>query len=69
MEFAAKYETTCDECDGRIHEGDVITRTETDGGWRHVQCPRSSSPLDLGPSEEVCTSCWLVKPCPCEDGL
>lgn len=65
MGFTARYDTTCSECLGRIREGDLITRTEADDGWMHLECPDDPA-VTLRPSEEVCTTCWLVKPCGCE---
>lgn len=64
MAFEARYAGNCYDCEGRIELGDLIQFNDV-GAVVHVPCPES--PLDLKPSEQVCTECWLVKPCECEE--
>ena len=72
MGFEARYEGQCSECGERIHMGDEIeyasAATERPVLYVHTVCPGDPR-VDLRPSEEVCTVCWLVKPCGCEDGV
>jgi hypothetical protein len=63
MSFKAKYRGICADCGSTIHEGDEITYDEHDEVV-HVRCIEEPEPV-----REVCQSCWLEKPCPCEDGL
>lgn len=36
MSFPASFDSECDECDGAIFEGDLITKFY--GGWVHEGC-------------------------------
>lgn len=63
MSFEAQYAGTCGACDERIHVGDMVTYT-LDDVIAHddcLVCPRPER------KAEVCTQCWLTKPCDCED--
>lgn len=53
------------DCGNRIHEGDLIEKV--DGEWVHVECTPAPDPLELKPSEVVCGTCWIVKPCRCDE--
>jgi hypothetical protein len=69
MAFTARLAGRCPSCHGPIEAGDLVRY-----GWVrhdgevveqvvHVDCPdRSSAPR----AAEVCTECWLEKPCGCE---
>lgn len=67
MSFHAKYEGgMCPaDCGSRIHEGDLIEKV--DDQYVHVECAPKRDPLELGPREVVCGTCWLVKPCRCDE--
>lgn len=64
MTLQARYSTPCHACGAMIRPGDLM-RHDGDG-WTHVVCEGEPS-VDLAPTETVCTTCFLVKPCPCED--
>lgn len=67
MSFRAQFNGKCAaQCGERIHEGDEIEKDDA-GAYRHVKCLPKPSKLDLGPKEVVCGTCWLVKPCRCDD--
>lgn len=59
----AQFAGVCTDCGGRIHVGDDILWAP-ESGARHETCPDTPS-IELRPNEEVCTECWLVKPCDC----
>ncbi|WNT44944.1 hypothetical protein SEA_ABBYDAISY_49 [Arthrobacter phage AbbyDaisy] len=61
MSFEAKYNGTCSECEDRIHVGDIVTYV--DDSLMHEDCNASARPERTA---EVCTRCWLTKPCDCE---
>jgi hypothetical protein len=60
--FEAKYGGTCDACDERIHVGDQALYSGDDA-LIHLDCEGSARPER---KTEVCTQCWLTKPCDCE---
>ena len=62
-EFEARYPGTCGTCEDRIHVGDMITYSDEDAVV-HVDCESSARPERKA---EVCTVCWLTKPCDCEE--
>jgi len=53
------------ECGEQIRPGDDVVYVEDE--LVHVDCEERA--LRPAREVEVCTSCWLQKPCPCEDGL
>ena len=59
MSFSARYRGWCSSCGEQIEVGDLLTY-EADGAV-HVQCPVLDS------RAQVCTTCWLEKPCTCDD--
>ncbi|HLP66364.1 MAG TPA: hypothetical protein VK181_02470 [Rhizobium sp.] len=65
MPFTAHYAGNCQECGGRFDAGDLIEREQA-YGYRHASCPDDPS-VDLKPSDVVCESCFIVKPCGCDD--
>ena len=79
MSFVARYTSTCRNCKGFIHDGDEVTY-EGDSVI-HLDCEDLTFlPADtvrgkvelielpvLGPKEVVCTTCFVVKPCECDD--
>ncbi len=62
MSFRAEYGGQCYICEERIHVGDVTTYYGVEVG--HFDCEESSQPERKA---EVCTQCWLTKPCECEE--
>lgn len=64
--FAARYAGTCPDCLERVRVGDTV-RFNDGNRVVHDVCVPELSRLDLKPNEEVCTVCWLVKPCECEE--
>ncbi len=64
--FPARYDGRCAaDCEDRVHPGDMIRKT--DDGIVHDQCAPPRDPTELGPREVVCGTCWLVKPCKCDE--
>jgi len=61
--FEAKYGGYCCLCDERVHVGDIATYA-LDDVVVHADCEGSARPERKA---EVCTQCWLTKPCGCED--
>ena len=59
--FEAKYSGTCDACMERIRIGDLATYAEDN--TVHADCEDSFQPERQA---EVCSTCWLTKPCDCE---
>jgi len=61
--FEAKFGGKCTGCGTRIIPGEQVVYVEDE--LVHLECEpwalRKSVPAD------VCTTCWLEKPCPCED--
>lgn len=68
----AAYRTICARCGGLIQLGEWIIPDQVQnlarGRWQHVTCPDDWD-ADLRPTERVCGECFIVKPCPCDDGL
>lgn len=54
-------------CGSRIHIGDAIRKDEDLDAFVHDECAPKPDPYTLGPNEIVCGSCWLVKPCRCDE--
>lgn len=63
MAFEARYQSVCGECGERIHAGDRATYI--DGAIAHDDC--ESTVVTPTRKADVCTKCWLTKPCGCED--
>lgn len=61
MSFQAKYGGNCGACGERIHVGDLATYS--DDVVVHADCEDSQPERKV----EVCTICWLTKPCECDD--
>lgn len=65
MTFRAKFDGVCAaECGNRIHPGDLV-RYEDDQ-LVHVECV-PADPFALRAGEVVCGTCWIVKPCRCDE--
>ena len=62
MSFEARYGGTCSACGERIHIGD--TATYVDDSIVHVDCDAVAVPEK---TPEICGTCWLTKPCGCDD--
>jgi hypothetical protein len=58
--FEAKYSGTCGRCEGRINVGDQVMYE--DDVIVHIFCEETERP-----AREVCTSCFIEKPCECDD--
>ena len=61
MSFLAQYHGTCGECGEHISPGEEIQSTLA-GEYIHVEC----EPNTAHRHEEVCTKCFLIKPCECD---
>ena len=62
MSFPAQYHGTCGECHEHIAPGQEIQPTLT-GDYIHADCDAVTVREQ---KEEVCTECWLIKPCGCD---
>lgn len=69
MVFLAKYHGRCDDCRDGItpgqeveYKGEVVDRRLV-----HVVCDEAGTltELDRDAAREVCTECFLLKPCVC----
>lgn len=58
MAFRADHDGSCERCGGSIQSGDLV-EFRGFGSLEHVDCERAA--------RVVCTTCWLVKPCGCDD--
>lgn len=70
MAFEAKYSGRCGDCGESIKPGDVV-RYDGDS-LVHDNCEAAYVPttdLDRDALREVCKECFMLKPCPCQDGL
>jgi hypothetical protein len=63
--FKAKYAGRCAAVGDTILPGDLVVYVDDD--LVHLDCEEQG--LTERPSAVVCTTCWIEKPCPCEDGL
>jgi hypothetical protein len=69
VSFPAQYDSKglCPAgCGHRLHAGDLIRKNDH-GEYVHDECAPKPSKFDIGPREVICGSCWLVKPCRCDD--
>lgn len=62
-EFEAKYGGSCGACDERIRMGELVTYA--DDNLVHAECEAAAR---IVRKADVCGTCWLVRPCGCEDG-
>ena len=60
--FEARFGGICGSCTERIHRGDLATYAED--VVVHADCEDSAQPER---KVEVCTQCWLTRPCDCEE--
>lgn len=70
MAFEARYSGRCGDCGGTIkpgqlvrYDGDKLVHDDCDG------VTVVATELDRDAQREVCTSCFILKPCPCQDGV
>jgi hypothetical protein len=63
MPFTATYGGPCGDCDERVKPGHQATYNEDDT-LVHADCADAKPE----PVAETCTSCFIQKPCPCQDG-
>lgn len=62
MAFTARYAGKCSACGAPFLAGTMVeSNPERPSTYRHVECP------DERPAAPVCSACFLVKPCPCDD--
>ena len=66
-QFTARYRGRCLPGHDMIEPGDLIEYTHHQGVLvpTHVECAGLDRPQA---PREVCTTCFMEKPCPCEDG-
>jgi hypothetical protein len=62
--FVARYGGRCGGCSERIKPGEQVVYVDDE--LAHVDCEQWA--IENADQPEVCTTCWLEKPCPCEDG-
>ena len=62
MSFEAKYGGTCGSCDERIRVGELVAYDED--VIVHAECESAARMIRKA---DVCTGCWLTKPCDCEE--
>jgi hypothetical protein len=68
MTFRAQYGGTCESCWERIKPGQLVRYT-SDGQLVHADCADETVDHPVKrPTVEVCQSCWMQRPCPCDDG-
>jgi hypothetical protein len=68
MAFEAKYGGVCEACEERIRPGERVTYDVHDD-LVHASCAGAgvSRSVRREAAEVVCETCWLVKPCECEE--
>jgi hypothetical protein len=59
--FRAKFKGRCPHCRSSIEPGDHVVYVNDE--LVHLECEDIPKPAER--PEEVCTVCWLVKPCDC----
>lgn len=67
--FKARYAGTCAaRCGTAIEAGDQVVHV--DDALVHVGCEEDARlrSLEAEKTRVVCERCWLLKPCPCDDG-
>jgi hypothetical protein len=65
--FTARYHGPCaTECGNPIEPGDRV-HYDDHGFLMHVDCTPTADAVAARRPVEVCTTCWLTKPCDCED--
>jgi hypothetical protein len=61
-DFPARFDGWCVSCDEPFRAGEII-RASVEGGYEHRSCQFHETRVDA----PVCETCFLEKPCPCED--
>jgi hypothetical protein len=64
--ITAIYRGRCQSCETPILSGQDIDMSR-DGDWKHAACPETRAAVVRARAETVCTTCWIVKPCECDD--
>ena len=64
--FTARYRGRCAGCDEEIEPGQSVAYVDDD--LVHAGCGTGGYAKPGSKKEEVCTTCWLIKPCECEVG-
>jgi hypothetical protein len=65
MAFPAQHRGHCLRCEEWFPEGTLIKASPVKSeGWVHETCP---SPLAIDRPVVVCTTCFLIKPCECDE--
>ena len=67
MAWLAKYAGVCDNCGGEIEVGDQITFIAGMSERHVIHAYCSESTVQRKPAE-VCSHCFMEKPCGCDDG-
>ena len=62
--FLARYGGRCLVCDGQISPGDMVVYDDDDA-LVHQGCENYRPPRER--QAPVCSTCWLTKPCGCDD--
>jgi hypothetical protein len=57
--FEARFHGICSDCEESITPGEQIVSLG-DGEYEHATCRAPQRPV------EICSTCWLTKPCDCE---
>ena len=66
-EFYARWPGRCERCGEAIEEGDLVHYPDADATQvEHVGCTRVGRRSGTV-AEVVCTDCFMVRPCPCDD--
>jgi hypothetical protein len=63
--FTAMYKGVCPGCGDAIEPGEEAAYDE--GVVVHADCAGRARVRVARKPAEVCTSCWLERPCPCDD--
>lgn len=64
--FVARFEGTCTSCFDPIEGGDRVLYVDDD--LVHEACEGRAMSTPVERVAVVCTSCFIEKPCGCEDG-
>ncbi|MCI2958217.1 hypothetical protein MN032_10960 [Agromyces atrinae] len=67
MSFPAQYAGRCRKCREEIAEGDLIQSSDEHGGYIHEACEGATHPTRADEAREVCTDCFVLKPCGCDE--
>lgn len=63
MTFTACYHGACHACGEHVNPGDQVTWVDDE--IVHTDCDTPTG-RPVPPPAEICTDCWVTKPCWCE---